>query len=239
MSQPATTPAVRIPEGSLEVPMQAQLGLQSSIAAPDMLSLPYDSGDDPEPPEQEPKCFLLDISGELRNRIYREVLVLPESVHVASTGYEHPALLHTCKQVRQEATSIFFQENVFAFAIDRFDSTPLIRFRNRAPSMALIGGPFQQGPWLRDQSPNWQNLEEWLNQFYHCNCIGSPTPEYMLKIGAEVMGRLTLYYIIGGMFEIVKQARVAGISWSIAKKMFEGHRPILIALDKAWAMEAR
>lgn len=45
-------------------------------------------------------------------------------------------------------------------------------------------------------------------------------------------------YVMGGMFEIANQAKIAGLSWSVAKQMLEAQRPLLIAIDSQWALDA-
>ena len=56
-----------------------------------------------------PPCRLLDLTGELRNRIYRYALVDPDQLSIPITvdGYARPGLLSTCKQIRQEALKIY------------------------------------------------------------------------------------------------------------------------------------
>ncbi|KAK3706704.1 hypothetical protein LTR37_012548, partial [Vermiconidia calcicola] len=50
---------------------------------------------------------LLELPGELRNRIYGYVLV-DDIIKLDSTGHTEPELLHTCKQVRKEAIRIYY-----------------------------------------------------------------------------------------------------------------------------------
>lgn len=55
------------------------------------------------------------LPGELRNKIWRDLLVSPEPVDVTNrTHATEPAILATCQQVRQEATSIYYSENTFS-----------------------------------------------------------------------------------------------------------------------------
>lgn len=64
--------------------------------------------------QQSPLCTL---PGELRNRIYRLVLVQSSvilDVKILSTPTE-PALLATCQRIRKEALNIFYSENTFHF----------------------------------------------------------------------------------------------------------------------------
>lgn len=58
---------------------------------------------------------LKNISLELRNQIWRDVLVAPEStVDIAGkTSPDEPGLLAVCCQIRTEATGVYYSENIF------------------------------------------------------------------------------------------------------------------------------
>ncbi|KAF7194691.1 hypothetical protein HII31_03953 [Pseudocercospora fuligena] len=83
--------------------------------------------------EEERPCAFLGIPAELRNRIYREALVpkadTDRDTISISPGYDdtlrelppEPPLLRTCKQIREEATSIYEQENQFFVELEDFD----------------------------------------------------------------------------------------------------------------------
>ncbi|EMC97492.1 hypothetical protein BAUCODRAFT_40938, partial [Baudoinia panamericana UAMH 10762] len=58
-------------------------------------------------------CRLLDIPPELRNRIYCHLLPFKQEIILTVNGYARPALLATCKQVRNEALKMFYANNTF------------------------------------------------------------------------------------------------------------------------------
>jgi len=66
------------------------------------------------------KSPLLELPPELRNRIYSDVLVQATTVHVTTTtakpNWNVPSLLHTCRQIRSEASGIYYSSNTFRFA---------------------------------------------------------------------------------------------------------------------------
>ncbi|KAM3422154.1 hypothetical protein BST61_g2524 [Cercospora zeina] len=85
-----------------------------------------------EQAEEHSKTSFLDLPAELRNNIYRLCLVAPGSVHIianpeteepridAQTTFANtdsslfaPGLLRSCKQIKHEAISILYGENVF------------------------------------------------------------------------------------------------------------------------------
>lgn len=58
---------------------------------------------------------LLALAPELRNKIYRLVLVSDAAIDIGSeSSPTPPRLLGTCRQIRHEATSIYYHENTFA-----------------------------------------------------------------------------------------------------------------------------
>ena len=65
--------------------------------------------------------FVTRLPPELRNRIYRLILVANEPINIVESEIKYyTALLKTCRQLRSEASQIFFAENRFcaAFAVD-------------------------------------------------------------------------------------------------------------------------
>ncbi|PPJ54776.1 hypothetical protein CBER1_04048 [Cercospora berteroae] len=62
-----------------------------------------------------PRCMFFEISAELRNAIYEQVLIVSDCYDPirlrASTGLEVPALLQVCRQIRNEAAQMYFKEN--------------------------------------------------------------------------------------------------------------------------------
>ncbi|PIB03260.1 hypothetical protein CB0940_11681 [Cercospora beticola] len=68
----------------------------------------------PGPP---PRCMLFELSAELRNVIYEQVLIISDCNDYIqlepATGLQVPALLQVCHQVRNEAAQMYFEENFF------------------------------------------------------------------------------------------------------------------------------
>ena len=67
------------------------------------------------------KCRLLALPAEWRNRIYHLVLVSDQRIRITPSpqGFQHtdrthePSLIQTCRQIRREATTIYYSDNVF------------------------------------------------------------------------------------------------------------------------------
>lgn len=62
---------------------------------------------------------LLELPAELRNKIYFDVLVsekplgIAKQTHIYDVRHKAPALLQTCRQIREEARTIFYSNNTF------------------------------------------------------------------------------------------------------------------------------
>lgn len=57
-------------------------------------------------------CLLLELPPELRNHIYEFVLVSPDEALIMKNS-SSPALLRTCRQIREEASSLYYGQNIF------------------------------------------------------------------------------------------------------------------------------
>ena len=79
--------------------------------------------------EVPPDCPFLALPGEIRNRIYRFVLVAerPFTVQLQWSKPLETALLRVNKQVFEEASSIFYAENAFRFSEALFVGAPILQ----------------------------------------------------------------------------------------------------------------
>lgn len=110
------------------------------------------------------KLTLFHLPAELRNRIYRYALVTPNAngeTIVDHTNYAQSALLRTSRQLRHEASPVFYFENVFRFACPDFDCTTLVSFSRhyRRYWSSPRAGKFKFE--IGGQKRCWKNLERW------------------------------------------------------------------------------
>lgn len=117
----------------------------------------------PDPPASP----FLALPAELRNRIYRYCLNTSTPPAVTHTGITEPSLLHTNKQIRHEAITIFYLENSFAVHMHDFNSSILLAWRDKCAALkkahkirkVKICGSFSR-------TPNWKNLKVWLKRYH-------------------------------------------------------------------------
>jgi hypothetical protein len=81
----------------------------------------------PQVEEKQP-CYLLNIHAEIRNEIYRLVLVSEDKIRVGvhDAPPMDPPLLRTNRQIRSEARGIFHKENRAEFAVLNYDIRKII-----------------------------------------------------------------------------------------------------------------
>ena len=154
---------------------------------------------------------LLNIPPELRNKIYRFSLVntgdpfYTNWVDVNHYWPEQPALLQTCRQIKQEATSIYYEENEFFLCVGLLDNMPTSQH------------------WILTQAPchhvtvnlvcsdkvSWSGLNTWLRRYYEGGVSGLHTGEPHLQYA----------------FRIVKAMQ--DVPWSTVEKVLELYREVL------------
>lgn len=103
------------------------------------------------------QAHLLTLPGELRNVIYRLVLLSDKRIKIDKTHRKMPSLLRTCQQIYAEARSIYFGENSFQVTVRHL--RPIIPRRHwilstkkmRVDLCINLIGKF-----------DWENLMSWL-----------------------------------------------------------------------------
>lgn len=111
--------------------------------------------------ETEP-CTFLDLSAELQNRIYEITLVSDDAIEIDDES-KQPGLLQTNRQVRQEATKVWYFQNSFLVSIDECDARLAALFQEHLMEKfpkndAWINIEVEQV--VDPNEPNWWNLVE-------------------------------------------------------------------------------
>lgn len=168
---------------------------------------------------------LLDLPAEVRNNIYRLVLVDDFSVVYDSGSWDAvgTGLLLTCKQTHQEAIDIYYAENLFEFMMPSHDPHALPRLPPR--TLRKMAGRIQI--WWNDP-PNWPNFELWLRRIHN--------------------GEIEMLYH-EGHYDVRKDCDAEEIAWNAASNLayelrdlpwsrvaglLEDWRKALIEVDSRW-----
>lgn len=113
---------------------------------------------------------LLDLPPELRNEIYRYTLHASDWLVVDGNMPEEPGLLSACRQIRTEASPIYYFENWFHIWINNYDGevTWLLRKKWWVYKRPLLFRVEMQA----FAKPNWPNLMKWLKEYHGAWYLG-------------------------------------------------------------------
>ncbi|WPA98163.1 uncharacterized protein RHO25_002774 [Cercospora beticola] len=187
-----------------------------------------------KPSSQDASPFF-SLPGELRNRIYRLVLVEEHDVLVSHTGYTRSGLLGVCQQIAAEATAIYYEENIFQSVVTDYDSQVMYALCRHLTAMKQRGlsvrvqATFCLNSW--SPTPNWNNLMTWIKRYFlrevTCGMIWGHNATHLL------MRDEITFYTIGAMFSTAR-ALTDQVSWDTVEKALETNRQTLIHIDPAW-----
>ncbi|KAI5361515.1 hypothetical protein Slin15195_G126300 [Septoria linicola] len=186
--------------------------------------------------EVNERCYFMELSGELRNRIYRLLLKFPASVQVTLSGHDRPAIVCTSKTIRSEALGIFYLENSFHFSIHDLESDNFARFTEVTKALKLQRRGLRFSPrtqytvlWVVS---HWDHLLLWLKR-YHAQEVHHVAAKLSRTLAAA---RDQDYAVVAGMFVVAKALR-GDQPWSVVERIFNAQRPVLAALDAEWAKD--
>lgn len=160
----------------------------------------------------ESRLRLLQLPAELRNAIYRYILVQPDPIDIpnnfANHGYQEPALLTTCKEIRKEAIAIFHMENVFDVEVSDFEIVNVLKWEKIVSAAVGNGDNFKAA---QDKTryvgatdnPNWTNFHRWIKEYHHGNTTLRQPGPCELSGGDERADA----YVIAGMFLMLKDMK--------------------------------
>ncbi|KAK1063095.1 hypothetical protein LTR12_017342 [Friedmanniomyces endolithicus] len=151
---------------------------------------------------------LLTLPAEIRNSIYDLILVREGRKRVLAPALPYdPALLRTCRQIRQEAQGIFLHQNTFYITVYNFHYTiprthwfHLVAPHNRSVVLALETKKMQ-----------WEHLRDWLKAYHAGEATRLPVPErYLAPDSYQVAARAfaTVDRLGGVKWEVVGEALV-------------------------------
>ena len=158
---------------------------------------------------------LLSLPAELRNTIYRYALLEPDEIEVERQQHMQPALLRICRQVRSEASPMFYNENKFkAVSTDLSAIAPATHWTNTKVSDSNLD-IFAYG----DMS--WANLKSWLKR-YHAREIAGMGPG----------GEQKRFEVVARAFGMVEE--MEEVQWSVVENVLEQFREAVAAKDGTW-----
>ncbi|KAK3628220.1 hypothetical protein LTR56_018734 [Elasticomyces elasticus] len=165
---------------------------------------------------------LLTLPPEMRNLIYRDVLVEGDIYYTHKIDTE-PAILRTCRQARSEASRIYYEENRFVFWINNNDVSQLIKWcmssssRHRSRMASSV-----------DFSRNWDNLLVWARAVFRGEC-GALVLE---REDGSNQGLFASFHVL----DVAMQLRRGGVGWEVAEGVLKQMRMAMATEHQDWAL---
>lgn len=154
--------------------------------------------------------ILFRLPPELRNRIYRYLVVSIGPVQLQADRFNEPSILATCRAIRTEAITIFLYENKFAAGLTNYDCSIHMKWEKIIAAANLRQEVSSHIPceyfMQRNPAPHWSNILNWIKLYYgNFTGFGVVSPSEMRELHSAEFG--VEFVIIGGMFGMVDQMK--------------------------------
>jgi len=110
----------------------------------------------------------LQLPPELRNTIYRHVLIAKDPIIDIDPFLKQPPLLQTCRQTRSEALKLWYLSNHFAMGISHCDASLLIEFYWHLSAVNIAGVAIT----VVAGKKHWTNLMVWCRAIWEGRAHG-------------------------------------------------------------------
>lgn len=167
---------------------------------------------------------LLSLPAELRNRIYCETFDNGAAVKVISTIFPEPALLRVNKQIRKEASTIFYSERTFETHQNNCCSDAVMSCEKKTRAVNAKYGIQMKTQSVGSGGPHWQNFLITLRRVHNGD---GPVPTKKPDTSMPATTSLCL-----AMLELARDLQ--DVSWSRVEQILKGLRDILARLDPRW-----
>ena len=164
------------------------------------------------------RCRLLKLPAELREHIWKVVVSKVEAVEIIPS-LRLPALLHTCRQTRQEALNLWMDENRFETTIIGCDARVLVEFTKLAKDIRTQILPVHFG--LAGRS-SWSNLMVWCRSVF----------DGVTRAVAQAPQSSSRTTIVAAATGLAKEQR--GGDWRVCEASLEELRKVAGLVDPRW-----
>ena len=184
-------------------------------------------------PVYPPASRLLELLGELRNKIYRYCLVVDDEhdtehpMRITTNGrfvvvakdLKIPPLLSVSQQVRNEAIHIWYAANTFRVSLPDYD--PTLYLARRRHLGGIVGDDKSKGLWIQvTGDPKWSNLMD------RCHAAWSGTLPCLEK---DERGKLAVARAAHKIAVMSKEG-----SWEECERQLSVLRGVFAQIDKRW-----
>jgi hypothetical protein len=191
---------------------------------------------------------LFKLPAELRLRIYEYALRSDKPAYVGfyrknghctvtrANGIPEPALLFTCKAVREEAIKTFYTVNVFGATVENCHPAAHIIMARKKAILQAMGMDVTKIAVQTSQFglKNFQNLMLWLQYIHQGGMIPSVT--YATSIVSRKAKLRSTARFMSSLTNIATAMR--GSPWAEVENIIKGLRLGLIAFDDEWQEDA-
>ena len=153
-----------------------------------------------------------------RSQIFELALHSSDRLDV-TPALQQPALLWTCRQIRQEARAVWYASSTFHFTIQDCDDSLLCAFTKHVQDLE-IEHPHTRVRLQGDQ--NWSNLVEWCHNVWHTRSIGVNKKD----------GQGAFSAIVAAAHEIAYRHDHA--SWAMCKAAWDNLEFVVRTLNSSW-----
>ena len=169
---------------------------------------------------EEPAVGFLDLPPELRNRIYKFVLVENDGLVAIDASWQPPALLQTCKQIRNEASPMAYFSSRFVFTIIKCDCSLRMAFQKHVDALGIVSKKSIKTRYAL-RGLNWDNLIVWCRHIWKRDVHGLDKTKDHGK----------LWTVAYGATKIAKHTEG---SWESCKRQLEAFRFVAGRVDERW-----
>ncbi|KAF2094378.1 hypothetical protein NA57DRAFT_60425 [Rhizodiscina lignyota] len=194
------------------------LEYKETISAAEMATTQVEANHEP--------TTLLTLPAEIRNMIYRHVLISNGMLAIwKEIAVEEPALLRTCRQVRREARTLFFSENEFISYSHNREIGPILKFFQKH-SLHFTYFSFNRGYHQDLEGPSKHDAEvEYIKTWY--TGVWDVSPNRRFCSGG--FGRRDRDYIGHRLWDIAKKLKAANMPWEDAKEVLDAAGELVMA----------
>jgi hypothetical protein len=176
-------------------------------------------------------CRLLDLPPELRQEIYEYVLSPLDQTKTVKITTERkptqPAILRTCKAIRNEACSIYYLDNKFFFNIKDFNAASLLTFCRQAGKYL---DNIKIELHVSRYSKNWTCLLIWLKAYHRGATVRFQCADHGPRtLKPPACGGCAA----GAAFDLVEETKDS--SWSKVLRLLEIYKSATETTSKRWS----
>lgn len=172
------------------------------------------------------RTHLLGLPAEIRNEIYRLVLVEQHAVAISPRSPPPPGLLEVCYDIRDEAQAIYACENSFMVTMVNYE--PFLMFEWYAALRSCCTRKNVEVNLVLNTTgqPNWDNLLLWCHGVHE-----KSMPGIVWTTSSADMTTTT----ISSMHRIAEE--MVAVPWEQVEPVLEAFRNIFVAVRPAWALD--